>query len=190
MFFFSLQVPPAERPLDKMAAATAAPAPAQAGYNAYNAAGQQDAVAASQVNNPRTSVPDGTTVYNGAKECGEGERVQAGRAVTLHFVSEIDGSQAVFGSTIGKEPVSFTVGQGTVIRGVDEGIIGLCPTAQAEVIIPPDKGLGTSAAGDAGVMSLGAIPPGATLKLFVQVCGGLTCEVMGRLHACVPACTL
>jgi hypothetical protein len=49
-----------------------------------------------------------------------------------------------------------------VIKGWDEGLIGLCKGAKATLVIPPEMGYGASGAG-------GDIPGGATLKFDVEV---------------------
>jgi FKBP-type peptidyl-prolyl cis-trans isomerase len=36
----------------------------------------------------------------------------------------------------------FQIGVGQVIKGWDEGIVGLCVGAKAKLIIPPEKGYG------------------------------------------------
>ena len=50
----------------------------------------------------------------------------------------------------------------TVIKGWDEGIVGLCKGAKAILVIPPEMGYGASGAG-------ADIPGGATLNFDVEV---------------------
>jgi FK506-binding protein 14 len=54
------------------------------------------------------------------------------------------------------------LGTGKVIKGWDQGLVGLCVGAKAKLIIPPELGYGDSGAG-------GAIPGGATLNFDVEV---------------------
>ena len=49
-----------------------------------------------------------------------------------------------------------------MIRGWDEGIVGLCKGAKAILVVPPDMGYGDRGAGS-------AIPGGATLNFDVEV---------------------
>merc|ERR1712226_1524581 len=56
----------------------------------------------------------------------------------------------------------FQIGQGSVIKGWDEGIIGLCKGAKATLVIPPEMGYGANGAG-------ADIPGGATLNFDVEV---------------------
>lgn len=56
----------------------------------------------------------------------------------------------------------FAIGSGQVIKGWDEGLMGLCIGAKVVLIIPPEMGYGDRGAG-------GAIPGGATLNFDVEV---------------------
>merc|ERR1712238_175608 len=58
----------------------------------------------------------------------------------------------------------FAIGTGQVIKGWDEGLVGLCKGAKATLVIPPEMGYGEAGAG-------GDIPGGATLNFDVEVVG-------------------
>jgi FKBP-type peptidyl-prolyl cis-trans isomerase len=60
------------------------------------------------------------------------------------------------------EPISFTLGQGQVIPGWDEGIALLDKGAAAKLVIPSNLAYGSSGAG-------GVIPPDATLIFEVEL---------------------
>lgn len=87
----------------------------------------------------------------------------------MHYTGTIDESSETgekgskFDSSRDRgQTFDFQIGQGRVIKGWDEGIIGLCKGAKATLIIPPDMGYGASGAGD-------VIPGGATLKFDIEV---------------------
>lgn len=66
-----------------------------------------------------------------------------------------DGTE--FDSSIPRgQPLTFTVGAGQVIKGWDQGLLGMCEGEKRRLVIPPELGYGASGAGD-------KIPAGATL---------------------------
>jgi len=58
-------------------------------------------------------------------------------------------------------PFGFVVGAGRVIKGWDEGVMGMKVDGKRLLIIPPDKGYGAAGAGN------GKIPPNSTLVFEV-----------------------
>jgi len=59
-------------------------------------------------------------------------------------------------------PFDLTLGRGQVIKGWDEGLIGMCVGEQRTLTIPPDMGYGARGAGN-------AIPPNAHLVFDVEM---------------------
>jgi len=109
------------------------------------------------------------TVYEGPKECEDSEKVKAGDYLSMHYTGTIDESSATgekgkeFDSSRGRgQTFDFAIGNGQVIPGWDQGLIGLCKGAKATLVIPPDMGYGESGAGP-------DIPGGATLNFDVEV---------------------
>jgi len=109
------------------------------------------------------------TVYEGPKECVDAEKVSMGRHISMHYTGTIDASSAAgepgkqFDSSRNREGTfDFPIGQGQVIKGWDEGLLGLCKGAKATLVIPPEMGYGDSGAG-------ADIPAGATLNFDVEV---------------------
>jgi len=109
------------------------------------------------------------TVNEGPTECADDEKVTSGRYLQMHYTGSIDESSEagekgkVFDSSLDRgNTFDFQIGQGQVIQGWDDGLVGLCKGAKVTLVIPPEKGYGESGAGD-------DIPGGATLKFDVEV---------------------
>ena len=99
---------------------------------------------------------------------GTGPVPQAGQTVTVNYTGWlfVDGKKGKkFDSSLDRgEPFSFTLGQGQVIKGWDEGLATMHVGGKRTLIIPPDLGYGARGAG-------GDIPPGATLIFEVDLLG-------------------
>jgi peptidylprolyl isomerase len=97
---------------------------------------------------------------------GTGPVPQAGQTVTVNYTGWlfVDGKKGKkFDSSLDRnQPFSFTLGQGQVIQGWDEGLATMHVGGQRTLIIPPDLGYGANGAG-------GVIPPGATLIFDVDL---------------------
>jgi len=108
-------------------------------------------------------------VYEGPTECEDEDTVFEGNYISMHYTSTIYESSDTenkgqqFDSSYEKgETFNFTVGEGFVISGWDEGVRGLCKGAKASIIIPPNMGYGEQNPGS-------KIPSGATLRFDVEV---------------------
>ena len=99
--------------------------------------------------------------YTITKE-GEGEHPPKGANVSVHYKGTlVDGT--VFDSSYQRDqPIEFSVGEGQVIPGWDEGILLLNKGAAARFVIPSHLGYGAQGAG-------GVIPADATLIFEVEL---------------------
>jgi FKBP-type peptidyl-prolyl cis-trans isomerase len=93
---------------------------------------------------------------------GTGAEVSSGSSATVHYIGAlVDGK--VFDSSIPRnQPFTFKVGAGSVIKGWDEGLIGMKVGGKRRLHIPSEKGYGAQGAP-------GAIPPNATLIFDIDL---------------------
>ena len=99
-------------------------------------------------------------------EVGTGAEAKAGQHVHVHYTGWLynDGVQgAKFDSSRDRnDPFAFSLGAGQVIKGWDQGMVGLKENGKRQLTIPGDLAYGKAGAGD-------DIPPDATLKFDVKL---------------------
>ncbi len=92
---------------------------------------------------------------------GTGDAVVAsGDSITVDYTGTLEDG-TTFDSSVGKEPFTFTIGQGSVIPGWDQGLLGMKVGEVRKLTIPSEL-----AYGEAGS---GSIPPNATLIFEVKL---------------------
>ena len=92
---------------------------------------------------------------------GNGQEVKTGDSVTVHYLGTLENGTKFDSSYDRNAPFTTQIGIGEVIKGWDEGIIGMKVGGKRKLIIPPDLGYGQQAAG--------SIPPNATLIFEVEL---------------------
>ncbi len=94
---------------------------------------------------------------------GEGEGAKDYNKVVVNYTGTLeDGS--IFDSSLnpGRDPFTFTLGVGSVIKGWDQGVKDMKVGGKRKLTIPPELGYGDRGAGN-------VIPPGATLIFEVEL---------------------
>jgi FKBP-type peptidyl-prolyl cis-trans isomerase len=95
---------------------------------------------------------------------GNGEVAKEGSHVRVHYTGWLTTGKKFDSSVDGGKPFDFTIGNGEVIKGWEEGVAGMKVGGKRQLRIPPALAYG--AAGYPG-----AIPANATLIFDVQLLG-------------------
>ena len=96
-------------------------------------------------------------------ETGKGSEAKEYNKITVNYTGKLeDGS--IFDSSLkeGRDPFTFTLGVGSVIKGWDLGVKGMKVGGKRKLTIPPELGYGDQGAGT-------VIPPGATLVFEIEL---------------------
>jgi len=64
-----------------------------------------------------------------------------GDTVKVHYTGVLRNGR-IFDTTSEKEPIQFTIGQGDVIAGFEQAVIGMAPGDSKEQVIPADEAFG------------------------------------------------
>ncbi|OFV98698.1 MAG: peptidylprolyl isomerase [Acidobacteria bacterium RIFCSPLOWO2_12_FULL_54_10] len=96
---------------------------------------------------------------------GTGEEAKRGMTVQVHYTGWLTSGKKFDSSVDRGKPFEFKVGAGRVIKGWDDGVVGMKIGGKRQLRIPPTMGYGAGGAGG------GLIPPDATLIFDVELLG-------------------
>ncbi|KKU15743.1 MAG: Peptidyl-prolyl cis-trans isomerase [Candidatus Jorgensenbacteria bacterium GW2011_GWA2_45_9] len=94
---------------------------------------------------------------------GTGTEAIPGRTAVVNYIGKLTDGKKFDSSYDRGEPFSFTLGAGQVIRGWDEGVLGMKVGGKRKLTIPPELGYGAQDIGN------GLIPPNSTLIFDVEL---------------------
>ncbi|EPX64254.1 FKBP-type peptidyl-prolyl cis-trans isomerase [Cystobacter fuscus DSM 2262] len=99
-------------------------------------------------------------LYTQDQVVGTGLEATNGRLLEVNYSGWLpDGS--LFDTSLGRKPFFFTLGQGRVIRGWDEGLVGMKVGGKRRLVLPSDLAYGEQ--GNSG------IPPNSVLIFDVEL---------------------
>ncbi|MBY0310014.1 FKBP-type peptidyl-prolyl cis-trans isomerase [Patescibacteria group bacterium] len=92
---------------------------------------------------------------------GTGEEVVVGNTVAVHYVGRLQSGEEFDNSQKRGEPFTFTVGEGRVIAGWEQGLVGMKVGGKRILVIPAELGYGNRA--------VGPIPANSTLVFSIEL---------------------
>ena len=96
---------------------------------------------------------------------GDGAEAKSGDTISAHYVGVAHSTGEEFDASWTRgQPLAFRLGVGQVIKGWDDGIVGMLVGGRRKLTIPPDLAYGDRGAG-------AAIKPGETLIFVVDLVG-------------------
>ncbi|WP_040156932.1 FKBP-type peptidyl-prolyl cis-trans isomerase [Mobilicoccus massiliensis] len=117
---------------------------------------------------PTVTIPEGDAPTELVLEdlvVGDGPEAAPGTTVAAHYVGVAWSTGQEFDNSYDRgEPLQFPLGGGMVIKGWDDGIVGMKVGGRRRITIPPHLGYGARGAG-------GAIKPNETLVFVVDLMG-------------------
>jgi FKBP-type peptidyl-prolyl cis-trans isomerase FkpA len=98
---------------------------------------------------------------------GTGADSTVGRRLTVYYTlwlydpAQAEGKGRQLETNVGGAPFPFTLGAGEVIRGWDQGFVGMKAGGRRRLVIPPELAYGAA--------GRGSVPPSATLVFDVEL---------------------
>jgi FKBP-type peptidyl-prolyl cis-trans isomerase len=98
---------------------------------------------------------------------GAGAEALNGKSLTVNYAGWLysqtaaENKGSLFDTSVGRSPYTFTLGANTVIRGWDQGLVGMKVGGVRRLVIPPELAYGAT--------GNGPIPPNANLVFEVEL---------------------
>ena len=124
------------------------------------AASHTNVATASAAPAPAPSAPDAPLGITTTTQ-GKGPGAQNGDKVRVHYTGTLTNGTKFDSSRDRDKPFDFTLGKGMVIKGWDQGLLGMKVGEKRKLVIPP--GMAYGPAGRPG------IPPNSTLNFDVEM---------------------
>lgn len=104
---------------------------------------------------------------------GDGDIAEIGQRVTVHYEGRLTDDNVFDSSRPRGKPFSFILGASQVIKGWDQGVVGMKIGEVRRLTIPADLAYGAAGAGD-------VIPPNATLVFDIELLAVTAPVVLGQ----------
>lgn len=110
---------------------------------------------------PKTDAEVKTLIFED-EVVGTGAEAKAGDSVVVHYTGTLLSGKKFDSSRDRGQPFTFTLGASEVIRGWDQGVVGMRVGGKRRLLIPSELGYGPNGAG-------GVIPPNAALIFDIEL---------------------
>lgn len=120
--------------------------------------GQNAPTVTSTVSNSQT-LPDGLKIED--EKIGTGAEVKSGDTISINYLGTLENGQKFDSSYDRGVPFETQIGVGQVIKGWDEGVVGMRVGGKRRLTIPSSLGYGNQA--------VGSIPANSTLIFEVEL---------------------
>lgn len=106
---------------------------------------------------------EGAEVESTDIKVGEGAEAVAGKEVSVHYTGTLKSDGSKFDSSVDRgEPFTFSLGQGQVIQGWDQGVVGMKVGGKRKLVIPAALAYGEQSPSP-------AIPPNSDLVFEIEL---------------------
>ena len=124
-------------------------------------AAETSAPATAAISTPAQAVSNEQKVEIVDTVVGKGTEAVSGKSVTVHYTGTLKDGTKFDSSVDRKEPFTFSLGAGQVIKGWEQGIQGMKVGGKRKLTIPPELAYGANA--------VGAIPANSVLIFDVEL---------------------
>ncbi len=97
-------------------------------------------------------------------QVGQGEEAQLGKIIEVHYTGWLRNGTRFDSSRDREHPFTFRLGAGDVIKGWDEGLLGMKVGGKRRLSIPPELGFGKQGVGS-------VVPPNSMLEYEFELLG-------------------
>jgi FKBP-type peptidyl-prolyl cis-trans isomerase len=112
---------------------------------------------------PSQDQPQVTELQSTDLTVGTGAEAATGKTVSVHYTGTLTNGTKFDSSVDRGTPFEFTLGEGRVIQGWEQGVKGMKVGGKRKLVIPPSLGYGSQANG--------SIPANSTLIFEIELLG-------------------
>lgn len=95
-------------------------------------------------------------------------KAKQGDTVKVHVTGRLENGE-VFDSTVKSEPLQFTIGDGNLISGFENAVVGMIPGEKKTAKVPPDQAFGPHQDGLVLKVDRKSIPPRIKPEVGMQL---------------------